>query len=66
MMPSMSSNRWRRVAAVLSPTPFTPGRPSDASPRRVAKSAYWRALTAYFSRIQASSTRSCFPTPFPM
>ena len=46
----MSPNRPSSVAAVLSPTPATPGSPSEASPRRVAKSAYWRASTPYFSR----------------
>ena len=44
----MSPNRLSRVAAVFSPTPATPGSPSEASPRRVAKSAYWRASMPYF------------------
>ena len=62
----MSPNRLSRVAAVLSPTPATPGSPSDASPRRVAKSAYCAASMPYFSRTQALSTRSCLLTPRPM
>ena len=40
----MSPKRLSSVAAVFSPIPATPGRPSEASPRRVAKSAYWRGV----------------------
>ena len=60
---SIVPNRLSRVAAVLSPTPATPGRPSEASPRSVARSAYWRASTPYLLRTQALSTRSCLLTP---
>ncbi len=33
MIPSMVSNCLRSLAAVFSPTPLTPGSPSEASPR---------------------------------
>ena len=42
----MSPNRPSSVAAVFSPIPPTPGSPSEASPRRVAKSAYWCGVDA--------------------
>ena len=35
---SRSPLRWRMSAAVFSPMPFAPGRPSDGSPRRAMKS----------------------------
>ena len=62
----MSPNRLSSVAAVLSPTPATPGSPSEASPRSVAKSAYCAASMPYLSRTHALSTRSCLLTPRPM
>ena len=44
-----------RVAAVFSPTPATPGSPSEGSPRRAAKSAYCAAARRRTSsRTQAS------------
>ena len=46
-MPSRSPYCCSRLAAVLSPTPLTPGRPSDGSPRSAAKSAYCSGRTPY-------------------
>ena len=48
-MPRRSPYFSSSEAAVFSPMPATPGRPSDASPRSVAKSAYWLGSTPYFS-----------------
>ena len=59
----MSPKRFSSVAAVFSPTPATPGRPSEVSPRMVAKSAYWRASMSYLARTHSLVTRSWLPTP---
>ena len=58
MMPGRSPCAARSVAAVFSPMPATPGSPSDASPRRVAKSAYWLGSTPYLPTTTASVTSS--------
>ena len=47
MMPARSPCAASSVAAVFSPMPATPGRPSEESPRSVAKSAYWLGSTPY-------------------
>jgi hypothetical protein len=52
-------------AAVFSPTPGTPGRPSLGSPRIAAKSAYHRAGTPYFFSTTALSLSSSLATPRP-
>ena len=63
MMPSRSPYASSSEAAVFSPTPATPGSPSEASPRMVAKSAYWLGRTRYFPTTTSSVTRSWLRTP---
>lgn len=65
-IPSRLPCRFTRRAAVLSPTPGTPGNPSLGSPRSVAKSAYAAAGTPHRRRIAASSSTSSLATPLPV
>src|SRR3954469_16713154 len=63
MMPFRSPCFSSSDAAVFSPMPGTPGRPSEASPRMVAKSAYWLGSTRYLPTTTSSVTRSWLPPP---
>ncbi len=51
-------------AAVFSPTPGMPGRLSDGSPRRAAKSGYWAGVNPYFSTTFSGVNRVSSETPF--
>lgn len=51
-------------AAVFSPTPGMPGRLSDGSPRRAAKSGYWAGVSPYFSKTFSGVNRVSSETPF--
>ena len=51
-------------AAVFSPTPGMPGRLSDGSPRRAAKSGYWAGVSPYFSSTFSGVNRVSSETPF--
>ena len=54
-MPSMPPYLVISLAAVFSPTPGTPGRLSDVSPRRAAYWRYMRGGTPVRSSMPASS-----------
>src|SRR6476620_5118496 len=62
---SASIDGWAstRSRAVFAPTPRTPGRPSEGSPRRIANSPYRLAGTSYFARTPASSSSKRSETP---
>ena len=63
----MSSARlpyWRiHFCAVFSPTPGTPGRLSDGSPRSAAKSGYCAGVRPYFSFTASGVKRCSVDTP---
>ena len=46
---SMDPYRWTRAMAVFSPTPFTPGMLSLASPMRAFRSIMWMGPKPYSS-----------------
>ncbi len=50
-------------AAVFSPTPGMPGRLSEGSPRRAAKSGYWAGVSPYFSKTFSGVKRVSSETP---
>lgn len=50
-------------AAVFSPTPGMPGRLSEGSPRRAAKSGYWAGVNPYFSNTFSGVKRVSSETP---
>ncbi len=51
------------LAAVFSPTPGMPGRLSDGSPRRAAKSGYCCGVSPYFSSTFSGVKRVSSETP---
>ena len=51
------------LAAVFSPTPGMPGRLSDGSPRRAAKSGYWAGVRSYLDRTSSGVNRVRSLTP---
>jgi len=62
-------NRLTSVAAVFAPTPGTPGRPSEGSPRSIAISAYASPArptgTPYFAATSTGPRCSAFANPRP-
>lgn len=60
---SKEPNWLIHFAAVFSPTPGIPGRLSDGSPRRAAKSGYCCGVSPYFSSTFSGVKRVSSETP---